>query len=57
MTKNDQFTIGWISSLPLEQEAARLVLDEEYPQEEVQYQNAFYLGGRIGKHEVVIGVQ
>ena len=57
MAKNHQFTIGWISPLPLEKEAARLVLDEEYPQEEVQYQNAFYLGGRIGKHEVVIGVQ
>lgn len=57
MTKNHQFTIGWISPLPLEKEAARLVLDEAYPREEVQYQNAFYLGGRIGEHEVVIGVQ
>ena len=37
MAKNHQFTIGWISPLPLEKEAARLVLDEEYPQEEVQY--------------------
>ncbi|KAH8688668.1 hypothetical protein GQ44DRAFT_696068 [Phaeosphaeriaceae sp. PMI808] len=55
--KNHQFTIGWISPLPLEKEAARLVLDEEYPREEVRYQSAFYLGGRIGKHEVVIGVQ
>jgi hypothetical protein len=51
------FTIGWISPLPLEQEAARLLLDEEYPLEDVQHQNAFYLGGRIGQHEVVIGVQ
>lgn len=57
MAKNHHFTIGWISPLPLEKEAARLVLDEEYPQEEVQYQDTFYLGGRIGKHEVVIGVQ
>jgi nucleoside phosphorylase len=57
MNKNYQFTIGWIAPLPLEKEAARLVLDEEYPQEEVQYQNTFYLGGRVGKHEVVIGVQ
>ncbi|KAL5384079.1 hypothetical protein DPSP01_005554 [Paraphaeosphaeria sporulosa] len=57
MAKNRQFTIGWICPLPLEKEAARLVLDEEYPQEEVQYQNAYYLGGRIGKHQVVIGVQ
>ena len=57
MATNDRFTIGWISPLPLEQEAARLVLDEEYPREEVQYQNTRYLGGRIGKHQVVIGVQ
>lgn len=55
--KNHQFTIGWISPLPLEKEAGRLVFDEEYPQEEVQYQNTYYLGGRIGQHEVVIGVQ
>ncbi|ORY05710.1 nucleoside phosphorylase domain-containing protein [Clohesyomyces aquaticus] len=57
MTKNNRFTMGWISPLPLEKEAARLVLDEEYPQEDVRYQGAFYLGGRIGKHEVVVGVQ
>ncbi|KAJ8118514.1 hypothetical protein OPT61_g522 [Boeremia exigua] len=57
MAKNHLFTIGWISPLPLEREAARLVLDEEYPQEDVRYQNAFYLGGRIGQHDVVLGVQ
>lgn len=57
MPRNEQFTIGWISPLPLEKEAARLILDEEYPQDSLQHQNAFYLGGRIGKHEVVIGVQ
>jgi nucleoside phosphorylase len=57
MAKNHQYTIGWICSLPLEKEAARLVLDEEYLQEEVQYQNTYYLGGRIGKHKVVMGVQ
>ncbi|KAL1598075.1 hypothetical protein SLS59_007085 [Nothophoma quercina] len=57
MAGNHKFTIGWISPLPLEREAARLVLDEEYPQDDVRYQNAFYLGGRIGQHEVVIGVQ
>jgi nucleoside phosphorylase len=55
MTKNSQFTIGWISPLPLEKEAAMLVLDDGY--EEVQYQNTLYLGGRIGKHGVVMGVQ
>jgi nucleoside phosphorylase len=57
MGSNHQFTIGWICPLPLEKEAARLVLDEEYPQDEVRYQNAFYLGGRMGNHKVVIGVQ
>ncbi|KAF2678090.1 purine and uridine phosphorylase [Lentithecium fluviatile CBS 122367] len=57
MARNQDFTIGWISPLPLEKEAAQLVLDEEYPQEDVQYQNTFYLGGRIGQHKVVIGVQ
>lgn len=57
MAKNHQFTIGWICPLPLEKEAARLIFDEEYPQEEVQHRSAFYLGGRVGKHEIVIGVQ
>lgn len=57
MAKNHQFTIGWICPLPLEKEAARLVLDEEYPQDEVQYQDVYYLGGRIGYHKIVIGVQ
>ena len=41
----------------MEQEAARLVFDEEYPQDEVKYKNAFYPGGRIGQHKVVMGVQ
>lgn len=54
---NERFTIGWIAPLALEKEAAKLVLDEEYPQEEVRDENAFYLGGRIGEHDVVIGVQ
>jgi hypothetical protein len=57
MARNQQFTIGWISPLPLEKETARPVLDEEYPQDEVQYQSSFYLGGPVGEHKVVIGVQ
>jgi nucleoside phosphorylase len=57
MATNHHFTIGWISPLPLEKEAARLVFDEEYPQDEVQHKGVFYLGGRIGVHKVVIGVQ
>jgi nucleoside phosphorylase len=57
MTLNHRFTIGWISPLPLELEAAQLILDEEYPREHVQHDNAFYVGGRVGQHEVVMGVQ
>jgi nucleoside phosphorylase len=57
MALNRHFTIGWISPLPLEKEAARLVFDEEYPHDEVQHKGVFYLGGRIGVHKVVIGVQ
>jgi nucleoside phosphorylase len=57
MAKNHQFTIGWICPLALEKEAARLVLDEEYRQDESNYQNTYYLGGRIGEHKVVMGVQ
>ncbi|KZM25280.1 uncharacterized protein EKO05_0001793 [Ascochyta rabiei] len=57
MAKNQRFTIAWISPLPLEREAARLVLDEEYPQEEIHHRGVYYLGGRIGQHEVVIGLQ
>lgn len=57
MAKNHLFTIGWICPLSLEKEAARLVLDEEYTREDVEYQNTYYLGGRIGEHQVVMGVQ
>jgi nucleoside phosphorylase len=57
MATNHHFTIGWISPLPLEKEAARLVFDEEYPHEEIQHKGVFYLGGRIGVHKVVLGVQ
>lgn len=57
MSRNNEFTIGWISPLPLEKEAARLVFDEEFPQDEVKHKDTFYLGGRIGQHKVVIGVQ
>jgi nucleoside phosphorylase len=57
MAKNHQFTIGWICPLAPEKEAARLVLNEEYRQDEANYQNTYYLGGRIGEHKVVMGVQ
>lgn len=57
MTINARFTIRWISPLPLEREAAELVLGKRHPQEEVHHKGTIYLDGRIGHHEVVIGVQ
>ena len=57
ITKNYQFTIGQISPLPLEKEVVRLILDKEYLQKEVQYQNSFYLGSQISEYKVVIRVQ
>lgn len=57
MSRRHEFTIGWISPLPLEKEAACLVFDEEYPQNEVNHKETFHTGGRTGHHKVVIGVQ
>ena len=45
------FTIGWISALPLELEAATAILDEEY---ESGYDTVQYVLGRIGRHNVVL---
>ena len=45
------FTVGWISALPLELEAARTLLDEEYESNDDTVQ---YVLGRIGKHDVVM---
>ena len=46
------FTIGWISALPLELEAATAMLDEKYDSSDDTVQ---YVLGRIGRHNVVMG--
>lgn len=54
---NDQYTVGWISALPIELAAAKGMLDEEYgapqtPAAEAD-QNS-YLLGKIGSFKVVV---
>jgi len=50
-----QYTVGWIAPLPLELTAARSALEPEYGRIHADGYN--YYGGRIGTHEVVLGVQ
>src|SRR5271163_4157380 len=54
---NDEYTVGWICTLPIEMAAAKGIMDEEYgdPQTPPQRadQNAYILG-RIGKFKVVL---
>lgn len=49
------YTVGWVSALPLELQAARAMLDEEHqePSREPHETNIYCLG-RIAKHNVVI---
>jgi nucleoside phosphorylase len=49
------YTVGWIAPLPLEQIAARSALDQEHGL--VPSGGYIYIGGMIGSHNVVIGVQ
>jgi nucleoside phosphorylase len=50
-----RYTVGWIAPLPLELTAARSALEQEYgPIYAGKYS---YYGGKIGAHNVVIGVQ
>lgn len=50
-----RYTVGWIAPLPLELMAARSALEEEYG---TIYDDKYsYYGGKIGAHNVVIGVQ
>ena len=46
------FTVGWISALPLELEAATAMLDEKYDSSDDTVQ---YVLGRIGRHNIVMG--
>ena len=53
--KIEDYTVGWISALPVELAAAAELLDEEHedlPQDSTD--NNVYTFGRIGEHNVVI---
>src|ERR1700743_3457578 len=45
------FTVAWISALPLEFAAAEAMLDEEY---EIYYKQPKYNLGRVGSHNIVL---
>jgi hypothetical protein len=47
----EDFTVGWISALPIERTAATVMLDEEY---DVSDDTTQYTLGRIGSHNVVV---
>ncbi|KAL4865593.1 hypothetical protein BDV12DRAFT_200003 [Aspergillus spectabilis] len=47
----EDFTVGWVSALPIELTAARQMLDEEY---EGHDEDSTYTFGRIREHNVVI---
>ena len=49
------YTVGWIAALSLELTAARHVLDVEH--NEVTDNEHRYIAGKIGDHNVVIGIQ
>ncbi|KAJ6044435.1 nucleoside phosphorylase domain-containing protein [Penicillium canescens] len=48
----DDFHIGWITALPIEFTAARMMLDEEYESEDETSND--YTIGRIGHHNIVL---
>jgi nucleoside phosphorylase len=51
----DEFTVEWVSALPIELGAAHEMLDEEYeyPPPDISDPNVYTLG-RIGEHDVVL---
>jgi nucleoside phosphorylase len=49
------YTVGWIAPLPLELTTARSVLEQEYGP--VYAGGYSYYGGKIGTHDVILGVQ
>ncbi|KAL2855615.1 purine and uridine phosphorylase [Aspergillus pseudodeflectus] len=52
---HDDYTVGWISALPIELAAAQALLDETHPTLPVpQNDNNTYTLGRIGEHNIVI---
>lgn len=53
---NPEYTIGWISALPLELAASRAMLDDDHgqPREQDKHDNNNYHLGRIEQHNVVM---
>lgn len=49
--RREDFTVGWVSALPIELAAARKVLDEEYRSHD---DDSTYTLGRMGEHNIVI---
>ncbi|KAE8321631.1 purine and uridine phosphorylase [Aspergillus sergii] len=53
--RHDDYTVGWICTIPLEMAAARLMLDEVHPPlPQLQDDDNAYVLGRIGHHNIVI---
>jgi nucleoside phosphorylase len=52
--RHEDYTIGWISALPLENAAARGMLDVEHPNLHYQHDSNQYTLGKIGHHNVVL---
>ena len=48
----EEFTVGWICALPIEQTAAIRMLDETYTTE--YYTSHSWTLGRVGEHNIVI---
>ncbi|KAF9875712.1 hypothetical protein CkaCkLH20_06644 [Colletotrichum karsti] len=54
-TQRDQYSVGWLCALPIEQTAAKAMLDEEHPElPNPPNDNNAYTLGSVGKHNVVI---
>ncbi|KAJ0421517.1 purine and uridine phosphorylase [Aspergillus carlsbadensis] len=52
---HEDYTVGWISALPIEMAAAQALLDEIHPDLPIPHSdNNSYVLGRIGKHNVVV---
>ncbi|KAL2828076.1 hypothetical protein BJY01DRAFT_241007 [Aspergillus pseudoustus] len=52
---HDDYTVGWISALPIEMAAAQALLDEVHPSLPVpRHDHNAYTLGRIGEHNVII---
>ncbi|KAF2471639.1 purine and uridine phosphorylase [Lindgomyces ingoldianus] len=53
--ESTRYTVGWIAPLYLELIAAKSALEQEY--DEIYADGYRFYGGRIGEHNVVLGVQ